>query len=246
MRKSLLLIVFAGVFVVTLIASAPLSFVLKQTGIVEQGVSWQQARGTVWHGQVTGLAVHGDAVGAVQGDFSLMRMIRGQPGHLLRWSGPSGQGSALAALSGDQILIRQGRAMVMFDAARISSLFPAQEVSLRLSNMSIEATADGCRTASGKVNTDALSRISAVYGANWPDLDGVLSCADGDLVVSVEGRAADGTRISARSSLQGNGRLELWDVPENQTNALLLAGFTNEAGRFVYMQQLSSGETSSE
>ena len=243
MRKTLLLLVFAGVFVLTLVANAPLSFIMKRSGIVQQGVSWQQARGTAWHGQVTGLAVRGDPVGAVQGDFSLLRMVQGQPGHMLRWSGPSGQGSALATLSGSSIRIRQGRAAVTFDATRISSLFPAQDVSLRLSNVSIEATSEGCRSASGQVSTDALSRVSAAYGANWPDLDGSLDCVDGELVISVEGRAADGTHIAAKSSLQGNGRLELWDVPENQTNALLLAGFTNEAGRFVYMQQLSNGET---
>lgn len=243
MKKMLLLLVFTGVFVLTLVTSAPLSFVLKRSGIVQQGVSWQQARGTAWHGQVTGLAVRGDPVGAVQGDFSLLRMIQGRPGHLLRWSGPSGQGSALAALSGSSIRIRQGRAAVTLDATRISSLFPAQDVSLRLSNVSINAASNGCQSASGNVTTDALSRISAGYGANWPELKGSLSCVNGDLVISVEGQAADGTQIAARSSLQGNGRLELWDVPENQTNALLLAGFTNEAGRYVYMQQISNGES---
>ncbi|MEZ6000850.1 type II secretion system protein N [Hyphomonas sp.] len=243
MRRLLLLMVFIAVFVFTLAANAPLSFILKRSGIVQQGVSWQQARGTAFHGQVTGLAMRGDPVGAVQGDFSLLRMVQGQPGHLIRWSGPMGQGSALATLSGSSVKIRKGRAAVTFDATRISTLFPAQDVSLRLSNVSIDANASGCRAASGDVTTDALSRISAVYGANWPDLDGSLSCVDGEIVVSVEGQAADGTRISAKSSLQGDGRLELWDVPENQTNALLLAGFTNEAGRFVYMQRLSNGES---
>ena len=129
------------------------------------------------------------------------------------------------------------------DPLERSSVFPAQDVSLRLSNVSIDATSKGCQSASGDVRTDALSTISAVYGANWPELDGSLSCVDGELVVSVEGRAADGTRIAAKSSLQGNGRLELWDVPDSQTNALLLAGFTNEAGRFVYMQRVSNGES---
>ena len=243
MRKILLLSIFIGVLVLTLVASAPLSFILKRSGLVQQGVFWQQARGTVWHGQVTGLSVRGDAIGAVQGDFSLLRMIQGQPGHLIRWSGPQGQGSALAALSGPGIKVRKGRAAMTFDATRISSVFPAQDVSLRLSNVSIDATSKGCQSASGDVRTDALSTISAVYGANWPELDGSLSCVDGELVVSVEGRAADGTRIAAKSSLQGNGRLELWDVPDSQTNALLLAGFTNEAGRFVYMQRGSNGES---
>lgn len=243
MRKILLLSIFIGVLVFTLVANTPLSFILKRSGITQQGVSWQQARGTAWHGQVTGLAVRGDAVGAVQGDFSLLRMVQGQPGHLLRWSGPSGQGSALAALSGRSIKVRKGRAAVKFDATRISSLFPAQDVSLRLSNVSIDATFEGCRSASGDVSTDALATISAAYGTNWPEVDGSLSCVDGELVISVEGRAADGTRIAATSSLQGNGRLELWDVPDNQTNALLLAGFINEAGRYVYLQRVSNGET---
>ncbi len=41
MRKILLLSIFIGVLVLTLVASAPLSFILKRSGLVQQGVSWQ-------------------------------------------------------------------------------------------------------------------------------------------------------------------------------------------------------------
>jgi len=60
--------------------------------------------------------------------------------------------------------------------------------------------------------------------------------------MSLTGKAADGTQIAAKAFLQGGGRLELWDVPDSQTNALLLAGFTNEAGKYVYLQQSPGGE----
>lgn len=243
-KKLLLSAVFVGVFACAVVANIPLLFVLRQSGLVQQGVSWQQARGTVWHGQVTGLVVRGDVAGAVEGDFSLMRVLKGQPGHMVRWSGPYGRGSALASLASDGIRIRKGQAALTFDAARISASFPAQDVSLRLTNVSIDAGRTGCREASGRVTTDVLSRVSAVYGATWPELTGTLSCDRGQLAFSMEGRAVDGTQISANAYLDGGGRLELWDVPEDQASALLLAGFTNEAGRFVYSQESGEGERS--
>ena len=244
MRKAMLFTVFATAFVCAAVVNVPLSFAMKRSGIIQQGIGWQQARGTIWHGQVTGLVVRGDAAGAVEGDFSLVRLLQGKPGHLIHWTGPFGRGSAFAAVTPDHVTIRQGRAIVTFDATRISSAFPAQDVSLRLSDVSLVLDRAGCRTASGDVSTDALASISATYGAAWPELTGFLTCEKSELAISVKGRAADGTQIAARANLQGGGRLELWDVPESQTTALLLAGFTNNEGRFVYMQTSPNGETS--
>lgn len=244
MRGLLLSTVFAGAFVYAAAANVPLAFAMKESGLATKGIAWQQARGTIWHGEVTGLVVQGRPAGAVEGEFSLMRLLKGQPGHLLHWSGPSGRGMALAGPSKDGLHIQKGQASITFDAARISSMFPAQDVSLRLSNVSMDVGLEGCRSAKGNVSTDALAQISATYGATWPELTGFLSCENGELVMSVNGQAADGTQIAAEAFVQGGGRLELWDVPDNQTNALLLAGFTNEAGRFVYSQQSPNGDTS--
>lgn len=244
MRGFLLASVFSGVLVIAAAANVPLSFVMRHSGLAQNGVQWQQALGTIWHGQMTGIYVQGDAVGAVEGDFSFLRFIQGKPGHLLRWSGPAGHGTALASIGANSLRIRNGQAAITFNVARISPAFPAQDVSLRLSNVAMDMDKNGCRTASGNVATDALASISAVYGAKWPELTGVVSCERGELFISVEGKASDGTQISAKTSLEGGGQLELQNVPENQANALLLAGFTNEAGRYVYMQKSPNGETS--
>ena len=242
MRLVLLTTVFAGTLAAGCAANVPLAFVMKKAGLTSKGVFWQQARGTVWDGQVTGLSVNGEPVGAVEGSFSLSRLVQSQPGHLLHWTGPSGHGTALAGPAKDGIHLEDGQAAVTFDASRISSLFPAREVSLRLSDVQMDMGRDGCRAASGDVQTDALAHVSAAYGATWPELTGFLSCEQGELVISLEGQAADGTGIAAKAYLQGGGRLELWDVPDSQTSALLLAGFTNEAGKFVYMQQSPRGD----
>lgn len=242
MRRVLLISVFVVAFVGTAVASIPLSYVMRASGIAERGVSWQQARGTIWHGQVTGLGVNGEWAGAIEGDFSLVRVLTGKPSHLVTWSGPAGHGRALAGFSGSAIHVEDGQAVLTFDATRISAIFPAQAVSLRLSGVSLDAGRDGCRTAKGRADTNALAQISSQYGAAWPDLSGDLSCEQGELVVSLEGQAADGTQISAKAWLNGGGRLELRDVPDSQTNALLLAGFTNESGKYVYLQQSPNGE----
>ena len=244
MRRLLLSSVFIGAFAFAAVANAPLSFVMKASGLDAKGISWQQARGSLWHGQIMRLTIKGDQAGAIEGDFSLIRFVRGQPAHLLRWSGPFGHGSAFAGFSRDGVRLKDGRASARFDATRISAIFPAQDVSLHLSDVSMELGRDGCRSASGNVSTDALAHISAAYGATWPELTGFLSCEQGELVISVKGQAADGTQIAAKAYLKGGGQLELWDVPDSKTNALLIAGFTNEAGKYVYLQQSPNGEAS--
>lgn len=242
MRRLLLSTVFAGTFVSVAAANLPLAFVAKKAGLSDRGVSWQQARGTIWHGQIVGLTVQGEPSGSIEGEFNPIRFLQGQPAHHLVWSGPSGHGSAFASLSNGGAHIQDGQAVIMFDASRISAAFPARDVSLRLSHVSMDIERDGCRMAAGDVTTDALAHISAAYGASWPELTGFISCEEGELVMSLTGKAADGTQIAAKAFLQGGGRLELWDVPDSQTNALLLAGFTNEAGKYVYLQQSPGGE----
>ena len=49
---------------------------LRQSGIADRGVSWQQARGSVWHGQVTGLSWRGTQLGAVNLDSDLLRPVK--------------------------------------------------------------------------------------------------------------------------------------------------------------------------
>ena len=241
MRRLLLTVTFLTVFVGTLIASVPLSFAMRSSGVTAYGVSWQQARGTIWNGQVTGLGFNGRWVGSAEGDFSFVRLLTGNPAHLVSWSGPEGHGRALVGFSGNALRVEQGQAVLSFDATRISAIFPQQSVSMRLSNVAMKVGRQGCRAASGKAATDAFTQISSAYGATWPDLSGSLTCESGELVVSLEGQAADGTHIAAKAWLNGGGRLELWDVPEEQTSALLLAGFTQDAGKYVYLQQTPNG-----
>ncbi|HPF23849.1 MAG TPA: type II secretion system protein N, partial [Hyphomonas sp.] len=79
MRRLLLSTVFAGTLVGVAAANVPLAFVAKKAGLSDRGVSWQQARGTIWHGQIIGLKVQGEPSGSIEGEFNPVRFFQGQP-----------------------------------------------------------------------------------------------------------------------------------------------------------------------
>ena len=97
-RLTALLLAVIGL-VAGLIWQAPLSFALRQSGIASSGISWTQARGTVWNGQVTDIAVQQQKVGAVDLSLRPASLLGGSLTYAAEWRGPAGQGNGLISAS---------------------------------------------------------------------------------------------------------------------------------------------------
>ena len=244
-RSALLLIIL---FVITLLgglaAFAPLSFALRQSGMVERGLGWQQARGSIWHGQVTGLTWRGQALGAVNLDSNPLRMLTGGASHAVNWTGPYGQGQAHIKASRSSLLA-EGISLSLPLTERIG-MDPALAhlgATLRLSNGLVRLDGAQCREASGTVTSDAARRVAVEFGRDWPLLSGPLACEAGHLQAALSGDAADGTRIRLTASQDTGFRIELANTDDDLKNMLLSGGFRNEEGVLVYDRALEGVET---
>jgi general secretion pathway protein N len=245
MRTGMLfLLLFVMTLLAGLVAFAPLSFALRQSGVAERGLSWQQARGSVWHGQVTGLSWRGTPLGAVNVDSDLLRVVTGAPAHDVAWSGPYGQGRGM---------IRASRASA--ETKDVSLSIPITEQigadpliarlgsTIRLSQGYVKMSRERCDEASGNVTSDVARLAAASFGRDWPLLSGPLSCSGNQLSTILSGDATDGTRIVLNAGLQDGFELELTNFDEDLRNALLVAGFADRDGAMVYTRSVHRMET---
>ena len=223
-------------FIVAAGAAIPLSFVMKRSGLSVDNVSWQQARGTIWNGQVTGLEVEGQPAGAVSLSFRPQDILQGRLSHDLIWSGPAGRGTAQVGLSAAGMNIRGGRAEVSIDTSLVSSRLPKHEATLRITEADMSFEGTDCTVGEGNVSTQGLSGLTAGYGMHWPELSGTIRCEAGEVLVDLSGKADDGATVKVTASLRGGGQMELSDVPDSHVEALLLAGFTNQSGKYVFTE----------
>ena len=83
------------------------------------------------------------------------------------------------------------------------------------------------------------TRAAVAYAAGKPlsveevNLEGPKA---GEVLVDLSGKADDGATVKVTASLRGGGQMELSDVPDSHVEALLLAGFTNQSGKYVFTE----------
>ena len=241
--RTFYVVLFLFCLLAGLVAFAPLSFAMRQSGLAEQGIGWQQARGSIWSGQVTGMVWKGQPVGAVNLQARLGRLFSGAPLHEARWAGPAGQGRALVGMKGRALNARDVSASLY--VANLNGVDPSLlnlGSTVRLSKGHLLMEGERCRTASGTITTD-LARLAAMaYDRDWPILSGPLSCEQGELAANMIGQAADGTIISFQGKLSTGLRLEIETLDEDLRAALKLAGFKAEGTKLVYARQMGQQE----
>lgn len=237
-------IVLAIVFLTTLIAGViaftPLSFVMRQSGIAERGVGWQQARGSIWQGQVTGLSWRGEPIGAVNLESNPLRLLSGGASHHVTWVSPQGRGDADIKASRKSIVA--GNANLSMPVTRRTGIDPAFSqlgASIRLSGGQLRFSGERCDSASGTVTSDIARLAAASMGRDWPILSGPLTCKDGELEALMSGAAADGTRLELRLNRATGLRVTLENADDEVKANLALAGFQSENGKLVYERPLN-------
>ena len=99
MKRIALILVLAAALIVGLISGIPLSFAMRNAGLIEQGIGWQQARGTIWRGQVTGLVYRGTPAGALDIRSSPLSLFTGSIASDINWGAPTGRARLRVAVS---------------------------------------------------------------------------------------------------------------------------------------------------
>ncbi len=243
-RSGILSVLFLLALMGGLVAFAPLSFVMRHSGLAERGLGWQQARGSVWQGQVTGMSWRGVPIGSLNLEAHLLRALTGAPVHDVVWSGQQGQGRAAITTNGKKTT-----------ASRVSLRIPVTEqigadafvaslgATLNVSSGRIRATGRKCDAASGQVSSDLARRAAATFGRDWPVLSGALTCEDGRVGATLSGEASDGTQITMVLDLQDGIEIRLARVDDEVRAVAVAAGFMDQDGALVYTRRPSATET---
>ena len=222
-----------------LIWQMPLSFALRQSGIASSGVSWTQARGTVWNGQVTDIAVQRRKIGALELNLRPASLLSGSLSYEARWVGPIGQGFGNISVSSNRYSASNvSLAVSMSDIPDLVDELKQAGATFRMSQAEvIWERYNGCVEASGSLQSDVVRLVGHQLQKDWPDLTGTLSCENGDLLANLFGESAQGEQFDIvfylATSEPVRYRANIRGVSPDVENALTLYGFKFENGAFT-------------
>ncbi|MFT5931446.1 MAG: hypothetical protein ACI93G_000526 [Hyphomonas sp.] len=239
MKRLTLILVFVAALAFGILSGVPLSFMMRNAGLVDQGVSWQQARGTIWHGQVTGLGYRGQPVGALDVTSSPFSLLSGAIVSDVKWVGQPGRGRGNIKLSGSSMNLSGFAAEL--DISRLSGIHPElRRVGgvLKLSNAAAHVDSAGtCKSASGAAQLDLVRRLGIQYGRDWPMLAGAPTCNDGNLELPLTGDGPNGERFEITLRARPDGRtgmdVHVERLDAQATAALAAMGFTNTGNGYT-------------
>ncbi len=245
MFRLLVIALFSVSLAATVAANIPLSFALRLSGAAERGLSWQQARGTVWDGQMTGLVSAGVDLGTLGLKSQPMSLILGRPAAGVQLSAGAVEGRLDASLAGREIRITD--LSVNADLARLSNLRPQLRQAggtLSLRAGAVTLTQDGaCLAASGTASLDTVRRIGLQYGRDWPLVSGDLTCEAGAVLIRLSGTGPAQERfdLDIRFHQAGSTEIRVLAAALDPDAAGLLPalGFRNTPEGLVFYQDTS-------
>ncbi|WP_341197785.1 type II secretion system protein N [Hyphomonas chukchiensis] len=243
MKRIALILVFVAALVVGLISGIPLSSAMRNAGLIEQGIGWQQARGTIWHGQVTGLVYRGTPAGALDIRSSPLSLFTGSIASDINWGAPTGRARVRVAVSPSSVNLSNLGAEV--DISRLDGIHDELRRiggTLKLSNGAIRLDHAGhCSRASGAAQLDLVRRLGVQYGRDWPILTGSPVCTDGTLRLPLSGDGPNGERFEVTLSTLPDGRtgmeVHVEKLDPQATAALATLGFTNAGNGYTLSRE---------
>ncbi len=240
MRHGMLFaLVLVGAFLVTAVASVPLSAAVKQAGLGRAGLEWSRAEGTIWNGRLAGVSYRNQPVGDLRLRLRGGDLVRGALRFDLRLAGPSVRGRSIASFpSLSRVALHDLRLDVEMD--RLSALrAELREAGGRLSLTGGDFLVDrtGCLQGHARVETNLATRFAARFGETWSALAGTARCEGRDVLVSLsgQGQAQETLEVDARLASRAVGlEVRVGSASPRLGYGLGLMGFRSEAGRYVY------------
>lgn len=186
------LLAFFGFLLLWLIVLMPLKLAVLMAGN-QTALGYSDVFGSVWDGRVHNARLAGLDIQRLDVAVEPLGLLGGQVAAQVRASDPDLRGRGRISVAADGTL----RAEQVDLVARLDALglagWPGLDPQARL-NLEIDQLEwqDGrCRSAQGEVASAALIGFAEQFGYEGPFLQGVLSCLDDALAVTVSGESAD-------------------------------------------------------
>ena len=242
MKRVVLGLLFVGAFLVTVISTLPMGFVLKQAGLERFGMVWAAAEGSLWKGRVSGVFVQGQAVGDITLKLRPASLFAGAPVYDVQWGGAAGRGSARVSLSRGAIMAEDARAQIQVAAfERLSPSIRAAGGTVRVSNGQVRISPEGCESGDGRISSDVITRMAQQYGRQFGPIDGRFSCQAREMRVQLtsESNTGEHVEIDARAGLKTGASVSALVNSEDRelTLALTQLGFEARDGGLRYEKE---------
>ncbi len=199
------LAIFGGSLALAAAAFAPARFFLHPT---KDGLSFEDARGTVWDATLTKTRIGQLDAGDMGVRISAADIFLGRIVADIDLGGANivGKARLQVGLGGERRVTASDIRIKDFPVENRFSL----SGETRLSNIDLVLGDQACRSAQGVLESDALVRSADLLGANGPSLSGVASCSGpvGRLMLDGE---RDGDSAELVLDLAGNGAAQ-WSV----------------------------------
>ncbi len=232
------LIIGAFVFLGTLIASIPASAVSLFANKSGGALSYAEARGTIWEGELGSVSAGGVALGDVRFRLSPLSLLRLSPEMTLSVDGVV-RGSGTVSAGGGRVSLRNVEADIDLAAVAVRGLLgePAQgEARLDVERLDFSLE-DGCRQAFGTLWTNALDGPTKRYNLPPLPLSGQVECDGDKLAVTLAGeneRMAADLRLLLNPALTYEVTATARASEENIASALRVFGFEDDNGALTY------------
>ena len=248
MKRIALVIVFVIALVFGLCSGIPLSYAMRNGGLVQQGIGWQQARGTIWDGQVTGLSYRGKQAGAVDIKSSPLSLFRGAVTSDMNWIGQTGRARVHMVTSLSSVELSGLGADI--DISRLDGIHNELRRiggALKISNAMLRFDHAGrCIEASGTAQLDLVRRLGGQYGRDWPMLSGTPACVDDAIQLPLTGDGPNGEHFELTLRTLPDGRtgmdVHIEGLDAQATAALATVGFTKSGNGYTLRQEAALAE----
>ena len=239
--QSLMPPVFLGVviFAATVIASIPASAVSIAANKSGGALSYAQATGTIWNGDLQSASAAGVPLGDVKFRLSPLSLLRFSPEATVSMKGAISGNGTVAVGPGARAFLRNVNAEIDLAAAAPRGLLgePARgRAKLDIERLEF-SRAKGCVQAAGDLWTDALDAPAKRYDLPSLPMSGGLACEDGKLVVALAGenaRTAASVRFVVDRDLAYEATATARSPEESVASALRYYGFEDDNGAMTY------------
>lgn len=246
MKRFWLIILFVLVLVTTLVSTMPLSFVLEKSGVRETGLSWQRAEGTIFKGEITGLAYASQPLGKMELSFRPRDLLSGRLGYAIHLDGPAISGTANIAVNRSVARVSglNGKAAVnqlvyLIGGVRIAG----GEIKISDADIEFDIAAKECAAAAGRVTSNMLDRLAVTLAdQNASELAGNIACGSGALTLLMEGVINRTDPVTLDGVLSANDRSRV-EVKVQTLDVALAAGldlygFEQEGEGYIMRQEV--------
>ncbi|WP_375206071.1 type II secretion system protein N [Hyphococcus sp.] len=239
--KRLLAPILVGgfIFLATLIASIPASAVSLLANNSGGALSYADARGTIWNGELGSASAGGVALGDVRFHLSPWSLLTFSPKVTLSANGAVRGTGAVAFGPGAKLSLKNVKADIDLAAAAPRGLLgePARgEARLNIKRLDFSRK-NGCLNAAGDLWTNALDAPAKRYDLPALPMSGGVACEDGKLVIAMTGenaRTAARIRLLLDRSLAYEVTATAQPSEENVASALRYFGFEDDNGEMTY------------